>query len=203
MRVALVLATIASWARPASGFASMPTGQTTEHLARALVAAALTDCSGAEQDLLEPGLEMAADALVEEADADSNGILSVEELNSIWHASMEETQAVADLVVTELRSGSGKCLAVVIFEKIPADPASPTRRENLIAMMITASLTDLLDPNECDGLNNLPGHGDRMSLCFYSGKAPNGLRALPMESTGWQTQLGLEKNGKDALPSAF
>ena len=190
MRVALVLATIASWARPAAGFASMPSVQSPIHLARALVAAALTDCSGAEQDRLEPGLEMAADALVEEADADSNGILSVEELNLIWYESMRETQAVADLVVNELRSGSGKCLAVVIFEKIPTDPASPTRREELIAMMTTASLTDLLSPDECDGLNNL-GHGDRMSLCFYSGKAPNGLRTLPRESTGWQTQPSL------------
>ena len=203
MRVALMLATIASWARPAAGFASMPTGQTTEHLARALVAAALTDCSGAEQDLLEPGLEMAADALVEEADADSNGILSVEELNSIWHESMEETKGVADLVVTELRSGSDKCLAVVIFEKIRADAASPTRRDNGMAIMTMAAMTDLLSPDECGGLNNLPGHVDRMILCSYSSKAPNGLRMLPMESTGWQTQLGLEKNGKDALPSAF
>ena len=77
MRVPFVLATLASWARPAASFASMPSGaKSADDYIEAIVELALTNCNATERARYARGVEVAAAAEVTKADDDSNGMIT-------------------------------------------------------------------------------------------------------------------------------
>ena len=78
VRITLILAAIASWARPAASFASLPGSavSTDEYAAEVLVKASLTGCGASEQNKHVNGVREAAAELAAHTDKDVDGFIS-------------------------------------------------------------------------------------------------------------------------------
>ena len=117
VRVTLTLAAIASWARPAASFASMPgSALPTDEYSQALIEAALHGCSASERNRHVNGVEKAAENWAEDTDKDGDGFISRVEADARRGSIDAEAIAVAEAVGDELPTN--QCLVVLINEKM-------------------------------------------------------------------------------------
>ena len=117
MRTTLILAAIASWARPAASFASLPGSVvSTDEYAGALVEASLTGCGASERNEHANGVEKAAADLAAETDKDGDGFISRDEHIARRESIDAEIIAVAKAVEKELPTE--ECLVTLILEKM-------------------------------------------------------------------------------------
>ena len=119
MRIPLLLATLASCARPAASFASMPSDAIpADDLTEALVELALANCTGDERASYTPGVETAAAAVVEKGDGNSDGMITRGEYEVMRQSAEEEVGDAADAVIATLQPG--ECVAGHMLEKTSA-----------------------------------------------------------------------------------
>ena len=98
MRI-LILAALASWARPAAGFATTPSDPIyVADTIDVLVAVGLHNCNDDETAAHKSHLERAATKLVEGGDENHDGILTAQELYAIQQVG-PEARSVADAVL--------------------------------------------------------------------------------------------------------
>ena len=117
MRTTLILAAIASWARPAASFASLPgSAVSTDEFAGALVEASLTGCGASERNEHESGVKEAAADLAADTDKDGDGFISRDEYREQKESTDPETIAVATAVEEELPTE--ECMVTLILEKM-------------------------------------------------------------------------------------
>ena len=103
MRVPIVLATLASWARPAASFASMPScAKSADDYIEAIVELALTNCNATERAHYARGVKVAATAEVTKADDDSNGMITGHEYEGMKRDAEQAVGNVAHAVMATL-----------------------------------------------------------------------------------------------------
>ena len=114
MRI-LILAALASWARPAAGFATTPSDPIyAENLINAFVAMSLLNCNADEIETHKGLVETAATDLVEDMDANSNGILTEGELEE--YRRMEAGSEAIDVAeAAQANPPTNKCVIGAIL----------------------------------------------------------------------------------------
>ena len=140
MRVPLLLATLASCARPAASFASMPSGAIpADDLIEALVELALTNCTSDERASHTRGLETAAAAVVKDGDKNDDGMIDRAELERMKRSAEEEVGDTADAVIATLEPG--ECLVDHILDETSAMTSGNGRRLALSRRLQRRSLS--------------------------------------------------------------
>ena len=97
----------------------MPSGAIpADHLIEALVELALTNCTGDERVGYTPGVEVAAAAVVTEADDNQDGMITDHELEEMIRSAEEEVGDAADAVIAALQPD--ECLVGHILDETSA-----------------------------------------------------------------------------------
>ena len=146
LRVPFVLATLASWARPAASFASMPSGaKSADAYIEAIVELALTNCNATERALYAHDIEVAATAEVNKADDDNDGMITDHEFEGMVQDAEQTAGDAAHVVKATLKPD--ECVVNHIREHLEENGQTITLLQKAeIVSFIIANFEEMLGP---------------------------------------------------------